>query len=481
MLVEKSEKKVPTVAASLTILALIVAFMSISMIVFKAKLQTAMFFSWLIVIPYAMSLRFTFVELEEAAYDMMRRVMQPSIILLAVGAMIGSWILSGTVPMMIYIGLELISPRYFLVTTLLLCSIVSLATGTSWGTIGTAGLAMIGIGASLGIPAGITAGAIICGAYFGDKMSPISDSTNLAPAVSGAKLMPHIKHMCYTTGPSYIICMALFIVIGLKYGDSQINPVEIEKVMTGIASIFKLGFVPLMPAIIVIGLLLMGKPPVSSIMVGAVTGFLVAIFYQDATVVTAFSSLYSGYKSNSGTVFIDKLLSRGGIESMYSIIGLYLFALGLGGLLQKTGILGSILSIFSSRIKSVKQLLISTMIISYVCNCIGATISFAAVMTGTLMAPLYKEMRVKPENLSRIIEDCGTLAGPIIPWNTGAVYAAGALGVSPMEFIPYCFLSFINPVISLIYALTGFTITMENEDETNQTPDLLVTKANAVA
>lgn len=459
------EKRTATVSGALLVMGLIVAFMCGGMIIYKGRLQVLIFFSWLLVLPYAMYLGHSFKDLEEGAYDMMRKVLQPGVIILGVGAMIGTWILSGTVPLLIYIGLDIITPKIFLLTTLLLCSIVSLATGTSWGTIGTAGLAMVGIGAGLGIPAGVTAGAVICGAYFGDKMSPVSDSTNLAAAVTGTELMTHVKHMCYTTGPSYLICCVIFTVIGFKYGNNDLDHQSIAQIMGGIAATFKLGFVPLLPAALVVILLLFKRPAVSSIMLGAVAGGVVAILYQDASIATTLNAMNSGYSGKSGMEFLDKLLNRGGIVSMYGIMGLFIFALGLGGMLQKCGILAAILSIFASRIKSNRDLLFSAMIVSYISNCIGATISFASVMTGTLMGPMFRERGVKSENLSRIIEDCGTLAGPIIPWNTGAVYSAGALGVSPAEFIPYCFLSFINPIVSIIYAITGFTITQYTPEE----------------
>lgn len=457
--------KQPSLSFAVAILVIVIAVMAIGMVVFGANLQTMMFFCWLIIMPAGVMLGWKFTDIEDMAYEMMKKVMQPSMILLAVGAMIGAWIMSGTVPTLIYGGLKIITPQFFLVTTLFLCAVVSLFTGTSWGTIGTAGLAMIGVGAGMGIPAGMTAGAIICGAYFGDKMSPISDSTNLAPALAGGKVMNHIKHMLWTTVPSFIITAIIFTVLGLKYGSLQIDYSQINEVTAALSANFKLGIIPLLPAFLVFFLLFTNKPPVPSLLLGALAGVLVAILYQGADIKSALSCLYSGFKSSSGTAFIDTLLSRGGISSMYGTVGLFLFALGLGGMLNGTGILNTILHSFSSKIKSVRGLVLVTMAVSYLSNMIGATISFAAVMTGTLMQPLFKEMRMRPENLSRIIEDCGTLAGPIIPWNTGAVYSAGVLGVSPFEFIPYCFLSFINPIISLFYGMTGFTMTRLDEGE----------------
>ncbi len=461
------EKKVeqPSIGYSYLILALISAFMCFGMIVFKGKLQAMMFLSWLIVVPMTMKLGYSFESLETFAYDMVRKVMQPSLILLAIGGMIGSWILAGTVPTLIYGGLKIISPRFFLLTTLLFCSIVSLATGTSWGTIGTAGLAMIGIGPSLGIPPGITAGAIISGAFFGDKMSPLSDSTNLAPAVSGGQLIPHIKHMVWTTGPAYLITAALFTFIGFRYSGEVVDYQNIDTICTQLSDIFKIGLIPLIPALVVFYLLLTKKPPVLAIMIGSVVAAVVSIAYQGNTIASVLSVFYKGYQSDTGMVFLDKLLNRGGVASMYSLVGLFIFALGLGGMLQGTGVLNSILESFSKKIQSTRGVIVATIIVSYLSNMIGATISFASVMTGTLMAPVYKKWNLKPENLSRVIEDCGTLGGPIIPWNTGAVYAAGTLGVSSLAFIPFCFLCWITPIVSLIYGLTGFTITQYSEEE----------------
>lgn len=455
----------PSLKESLGILLIIVIIISSGMIVFKAKIQTMMFISWLVIIPAGMSFGYKFADIENMAYDMMRKVMQPTMILLAVGAMVGAWIMSGTVPTLIYGGLAIITPKYFLLTTLLLCSIVSLFTGTSWGTIGTAGLAMMGVGRSMGIPDGITAGAIICGAYFGDKMSPISDSTNLAPAIAGGKLMNHVKHMMWTTVPSYIITAILFTLLGFEYGEMKIDYSQIDFVATTLSSTFKLGIIPLIPCIIVFYLLFRNKPAVPSTLIGALAGVLVAIFYQGATLQDSLTCLYSGFKSASGIEFIDKLLSRGGVASMYDTVGLFLFALGLGGMLNGTGILNSLLDSVASKIKSTRGLVITTMLVSYASGMIGATMSFASVLTGTLMQPLYRKRRLRPENLSRIIEDCGTLGAEIIPWSTGALYPAGVLGVSPYLFIPYCFLSFINPIFTLIYGITGFTMTELDEGE----------------
>lgn len=457
--------KKPSLPLAIGTLAAVVALMTTGMIVFKASLQIMLFLSWVIVIPVGLALGHGLADIENAAYEMMRKILQPSTIILAVGAMIGVWIMAGTVPTLIYLGLSIISPKFFLLTALLFCSIISLFTGTSWGTMGTAGVAMMGIGAGLGVPPGMTAGAVICGAYFGDKMSPISDSTNLAPALAGAKVMNHIKHMLWTTIPSYLITAVIFTVLGFTNGTIQADTSTIATISAGLSAHYKLGFVPLIPALLVFYMLFTNRPPVSALLVGAIAAVVIAIAYQGHTIQATLACLYSGNDPKTGIAFIDSLLKRGGVTSMYGIVGLFFFALGLGGMLNHIGILETILASFAHKITSVPKLIVSTMAVSYISNMIGATISFAAVMTGTLMQPMFRKMRVRPENLSRVIEDCGTLGGPIIPWNTGAVYAAGVLGIAPSLFIPFCFLCFINPIISLIYGLTGFSITKLDKNE----------------
>ncbi len=461
----ESKLKIPSIGLASLVLAIIVLFIAIGMIIFKADIRILIFICWLIVLPFAIKIGYSSKEIANFAYDMIRTSMTPIMIILSVGAMIGSWIASGTVPTFIYAGLKIISPQYFLVTTLLLCSISSLITGTSWGTIGTSGLAMMIIGNSMGIPSGITAGAIVCGAYFGDKMSPISDTTVFAPAVSGGKLLNHIKHMLWTTTPSYIITAILFLIIGFKYSTSNFDYSQINQVSAEMAKSFNLGIIPLIPAVIVIYLLVKNAQPYSSILFGSVVGAIVAILYQGVSVNKALSFLYSGYVSTSGLPFIDTLLTRGGITRTYSTVGLIIFAIGLGGILNGTGIFAAILNSISNKIQSVKTLVISTMLVSYITNILGASSTFSATITGTLMQPLFRSMRMRPENLSRIIEDAGTLGGPIIPWNTASLFPASVLGVSPYAFIPYCFLCYINPIISLIYGITGFTMTELDEGE----------------
>lgn len=460
----EQSKTSPSFAYSLGTLAIVVAFMLISMVGFGASLQIVFFLSWLIVIPACMKLGYSYKEIEEAASEMIKKCLQPTMILLAVGAMIGVWISSGTVPTIIYGGLVVITPTFFLLTALILCSLTSLATGTSWGTIGTAGLALMGVGAGLEVPAGITAGAVISGAYFGDKMSPLSDSTNLAAAVSGGALIPHVKAMFFTVGPAYLLSAILYTVIGFRHVSGTVDQVQLESILSALRGEFHIGIIALIPAVIVLTLLVMQKPAFTSILIGAVAGAVVAVINQGFSYSEVLQHMYTGFRIESGTEFIDSLLNRGGVMSMVGPVLIMIFAFGFAGMMHHVGMMDALLRPLTNKVKSDRSLIGSTMIVSYVTNAIGSSMTFSAVMTGTLMAPLYKEHKLKPENLSRVIEACGTLGGVLIPWNSNAIFVSGMLGVTPIQYIPYAFLNWLTPMVTLFYAVTGIAMIKEEPD-----------------
>ena len=463
---KNNEKKKPSFGYALGVVMLVIAFVAVGMVKFEASITTMFLLSWLIVVPAAMKLGYTNDEIEEHAYEVGKKAFNSNMIIVAVGALIGAWIASGTIPALVYGGLKVITPTYFLLTTLILCSMTSLATGTSWGTLGTAGLAMISIGNSLGIPSGLTAGAIISGAFFGDKMSPLSDSTVLAAAVCEVDLMKHIKHMVYTTGPAYIITAILYTVMGFKYAGASINQQEINQVLSILDANFKIGFIEFIPIIMLFVLLLLRKPAIYSILTSAVVAGALAIVRQVANIKDTFGYFLNGYSIETGTFYTDKLLNRGGIMSMAETVILVFTVFLIAGILQKTGFMDALLEPMISKIgNSRTKLFGSTFAVSYMANAFSGSMMFTSVMLGTIMSPLYKEFKLKPENLSRVIEDTATLGGPLIPWNSNAIFAGQTLGVNPLEFIPYCFLSWITPLISFFYGVTGMTLTYYTEEE----------------
>jgi len=422
------------------------------------NLAVPLFLTWVIMFVYCKIRKLDWQVVENFALQGVRDGFQSVVIVGAVGCLIGTWILGGTVPTLIYYGLKIIQPSIFLPATLLLCAILSTLTGTSYGSAASAGLACMGIGLSMGFPAGIIAGAVICGALFGDKMSPFSDTTNLAPAMAGGTLFGHIKSMCYNTIPGLIISAIIFAVIGSRYSTENYDPSTVIEYMQGLSDNFTLGFVALIPVILVIIMLVCKLPALPTILLGAVFGGISAMVSQGSTFIQVVTAMHKGFSIDSGVFLVDKLLNRGGISSMYDIMMIMIFAMGLGGMLDKMGILNNFLNLFIKKVNSVFSLVFSTMVVSYLSGAIGCTMSMSHVLTGKLFAPIYREKGVSPDVLSRTMEDCGTLGGTLMPWHTNAVYFCGTLGVLYSEYIPYVFLCYLVPIISLIYAFTGFAI-----------------------
>ena len=451
--------KKPSFGFALISIGTIVVLMAVGLIVFKANIQSLMLLAWVVFGLFAFRLGWRFEDLEAAAFRMIHQALQATILMAAVGVLIAAWISAGTVPTIIYAGLKVISPQFFLLTTALICAITSTATGSSWTTMGTVGLSMLGVGLGLGIPVGLTAGAIISGSYFGDKMSPLSDSTLLAAAVCKVPVFTHIRHMLYTTGPAMIIACILYTFIGFKYAGSGFDHGDINAILNGFNSIFKISWVTLLPALVVLIMIFKRVSAVFSVLIGAIVGLVIAVLYQGFDIQTVLSSVWMGFEPETNDELMISFLKRGGISSMMSTIALTPFALGLGGMMRETGVLHVILEGLSKGIKSIPRLVFSTMIVSYFSSAISGSMHFSAVITGTLMEDFFQKFNLRPENLSRIIEDCGTLGAALIPWSTNAVFIMGMLGVEYLEYLPYAFLNWIDPLISLFLGITGIAMT----------------------
>lgn len=460
------EKRKPTFQFAVLVMVAIISLTTVGMVVFKASITTMFLLSWLIVVPAAMKLGYTNSEIEEMGFDVGKGAFQSNIIVLSVGVLIATWIAAGTIPTIVYSGLAIITPKYFLVTTLVVCSLTSIATGTSWGTLGTSGIALMSIGTSMGVPAGLTAGAIISGAFFGDKISPLSDSTNLSAAVCKTDVITHIKHMTLSAVPAYIICVVLYTVIGFKYANNTIDYNQINQVMEVLKANFNIGFVSIIPIIFLLILLLLQKPSIVSILASGVAGAIIAFFQEGESISKLLNYMLNGFSIDTGLEYTDKLLNRGGIMSMAETVLLVFIVFVIAGILQKTGFLEVLLQPMLSKIgKSRTKLIGTTFISSYLANAFSSSMMFTSVFVGTIMEPLYKEFNLKPENLSRIIQDTATLGAPLIPWNSNAIFCSQTLGVSSFEFIPYCFLNWITPLITFIYGVTGFTMKTYTEEE----------------
>ncbi len=397
-------------------------------------------------------------EIEEGVVDTIKMAMGAILILMIIGMVIGTWILSGVVPTMIHYGLLILSPKIFLLATLLMCSIVSLATGSSWTTAGTVGIALMGIGMSLGIPSPVIGGAIISGAYFGDKMSPLSDTTNLAPAMAGAKLFDHIKHMIYTTGPSYVIAAILFTIVGLRYSSDTLDLTMINQIKEGLGMGFTINPLLLLVPVITIGMVVMKVPAIPGLFGGAILGGIAAMVFQGSSLGEVINSLHYGYESTTGIDFVDQLLTRGGLDSMMFTVSLILCAMTFGGVMEKTGMLEALANVILGFAKSTGTLVLSVIITALGMNVLAGDQYLAIVIPGRMFKNAFDERGLAPKNLSRCLEDSGTLTSPLIPWNTCGAFMIGTLGLAPWTYVPYCFLNLINPLVSIFYGFTGITM-----------------------
>lgn len=427
-------------------------------------------------------------EIEEGIVETIKMAMGAIIILMIIGMVIGTWRQSGVVASMIYYGLKILSPKIFLLATLLITSIVSLATGSSWTTAGTIGVALMGIGTGLGIPTPIIGGAIISGAYFGDKMSPLSDTTNLAPAMAGSTLFDHIKHMIYTTGPSYIISAILFLIIGLGYGSEAADQGNVNLINDILSSSFTITPWLLLIPLVVIVIVVMKVPAIPGLFAGAVLGGIGAMISQGSTFGDVINALHYGIEIEGITEmiegnqfyqamqftspeqqekFLDKIVSLvngGGLDSMMWTISLILCAMIFGGVMEKTGMLESLANVILKLAKSTGSLVVATILTALGMNILAGDQYLSIVIPGRMFKDAYAERNLAPKNLSRVLEDSGTLTSPLIPWNTCGAFMIGALGLAPWTYVPYCFLNLINPLVSIFYGYTG--ITMEKLDKT---------------
>ena len=382
-------------------------------------------------------------------------------ILIAVGLMIGTWIASGVIPTIIYYGLKLIRPSLFLLVTFLVCSISSVFVGSSYSCVATMGVAFLGIGYGLGISPGMTAGAAVSGAVFGDKMSPFSDTTNLAPALAGTTLFAHIRAMLWTTGPAFIISGMIYFFIGMKViGNDTADLSQVTEITDALARNFNVHPVLLLLPIFTIVLAIMKVPPVTALVLGALAALLAGIALQGnhVTMSELVVSLASGYSGESGVAAVDTLLNRGGVNSMMSTVATTTFALCMGEMMQQLGILKSIVTAIEKFANSARRIVVSTLASTLLVNMITGSQYMSLVLPGELFSGVYRKAGIQPYVLSRTLEDGGTVLNFIIPWAAGAVYAGGVLGITPMEYIPWCFFPMFSPLVALVYGLTGFAI-----------------------
>jgi Na+:H+ antiporter, NhaC family len=434
--------------------------------------QIALILSGAVAAVIALRLGHKWKALQDGIINSISSSMTAILILLLIGALAGTWMLSGIVPSMIYYGLKILSPTIFIFASCVICCIVSLASGSSWSTVATVGIALIGIGNAMGFNEALVAGSIISGAYFGDKMSPLSDTTNLAPAVAGTDLFTHIRYMMYTTVPSILITLALFLGMGLFiHSDMAIN--NINPVMEALDARFVISPVMFVVPALVIAMIIKRVPAIPALLIGTLLGAVLAVTMQPDIIKTVADTTGSYWKQSymavhnamfgrisitTGNETVDSLLSTGGMSGMLNTVWLIISAMVFGGVMESSGLLQRITNAIISRVNSDGSLIAST---AGTCMFFNVTTSdqyISIIVPGRMFAKTYEDRGLAPENLSRTLEDSGTVTSVLVPWNTCGATQASVLGVATMAYLPFCFFNIISPVMTILYGYLGIKI-----------------------
>lgn len=394
--------------------------------------------------------------------DTIKRVVGDSattlLILLSVGMMVGIWIIGGTVPTLLYYGLKICSPNIIVPLTFVLCAITSLFTGTSFGSIATMGLALFGVGTSMGISAPLMAGAVCSGAFFGDKMSPLSDTTNVAADMSGTPLYDHIGSMMYTTVPATVICLVLYTVLGIRNASANADLSNIELILDTLGANFNISVIALVPAVLVLLTSALKVPAVPAMLGCTAVSGVFACLLQKVSLSAMLGAAMNGFSSDTGVAMVDKILSRGGMTSMYSTVAIIILSATMGAVLEKSGVIDSLVN--NVLLKAVHKpcgLILSTMVYCYSLLLISGHQVMPIILGGRTFRPAYDRMGIQSKVLSRTLEDTCTIGAPMVPWGTSCAYMFSVLGIG-IAYIPYAFLCYIVPLFAILYACTGWFV-----------------------
>jgi len=394
--------------------------------------------------------------------DTVKRVVGDSattlLILLSVGMMVGIWIIGGTVPTLLYYGLKICSPNIIVPLAFVLCAITSLFTGTSFGSIATMGLALFGVGTSMGISAPLMAGAVCSGAFFGDKMSPLSDTTNVAADMSGTPLYDHIGSMMYTTVPATVICLVLYTVLGIRNASANADLSNIELILDTLGANFNISVIALVPAVLVLLTSALKVPAVPAMLGCTAVSGVFACLLQKISLSAMLGAAMNGFSSDTGVAMVDKILSRGGMTSMYSTVAIIILSATMGAVLEKSGVIDSLVN--NVLLKAVHKpcgLILSTMIYCYSLLLISGHQVMPIILGGRTFRPAYDRMGIQSKVLSRTLEDTCTIGAPMVPWGTSCAYMFSVLGIG-IAYIPYAFLCYIVPLFAILYACTGWFV-----------------------
>ncbi|RCW54884.1 Na+/H+ antiporter NhaC [Halanaerobium sp. ST460_2HS_T2] len=457
----KAKRKKPDSKIAVIILLSVIAVILIS-IRTALVLETALVLGTMTAALAGLYLGLSWNEIENGMINGIKNALGASLILIIIGMVIGSWILSGTIQTMVYYGLELLSPGIFLPAAFLLAAITSILIGSSFGTIATMGIVLLGVAEGLGVPKAITVGAIVSGAMLGDKISPMSDSTNLTAAMSSTGLFEHIKSMLYVSAPAALISLSLYAFLGTSYLENGANLTNINQILNSLSQNFNISLWTLIPPALMLLLSLFKVPAIASLSISFLTASLFAILTQGASFAEILHAAASGYQADTGMELLDSLLTQGGINNMMSTVAIIMAGTAMGGILEKARILESILDSLLNFIKKPRDLILISLTSAYIMLLATGEMFVSIVIPGRTLAPAYQEMKVNNNVLSRTLETASTLGCAILPWGVVSVYIQNVMDIG-FSYIPYTFLSFLAPIIAVFYAFSGNFIFQSEE------------------
>ena len=466
-----SIKKEPSFLLALTPILVMIIGLALGVGYMKLKVEPIILIAALVAGGIAWRLGYSWSELQEGVIEKISSSLPALMILWAVGLLIGSWLFSGTIPMIIYYGVDLISPQYLVLTAFIIAAIISTVTGTSWGSAGTVGVAIMGIAQGLDVNLAATAGAVVAGAYFGDKLSPLSDTTNLAPIAAGSELYEHIRHMFYTTIPATIVAIAAYLFFGSEAASSGANVSESVLALQGqLDKIFHWNIILLLPVLFVLAGSVLKWPTIPVMIIASLFSVLLGVIVQDFSFKNGFTSVMTGFNVTMSGINMEfskditKLLNRGGVSSVNSTTILVICAMGFAGIISKTGMLTKVLHTIMARVKSTAGVIISTIGSCLTVAFVTGSSYLSILIPGEMFKDFYKEKNLAAKNLSRTLEDSGTVIVPLIPWSAAGAYMTATLGVPTVDYLPWAILNYMGVVFAIILALTGIGIAKINKD-----------------
>ena len=461
---EKDIKR-PSLQYALATLGVLVVFVVLCLLVFKIPIIITLFLSWVLLTPFAMKLGYKISDVENTIYDMIKTASGMFALLLAIGCMVAIWLCAGTVPTLISWGLNLVTPKMFLCVAFLFCAVLSIPTGTSWGTMSTAGIAMLGVGMGLGINPAMVVGACVAGSHVGDAISPASDTPLLTATTCEVPLLSHVKHNLKLIVPAVIISAAMYAAFGILFVDATMDKASLNAITADLAASMNLGVITLIPLVVVVVLLVMKQSALTAILAGSVVGMIFAVVYQGYSLAEVGSFMANGFRIETGNALLDPILNRGGVSSMLELLSMIIASLGMGGILKGTQILDVIVESMSKVIQSRFGLTTAALAGCVMCLAVVSTNYFSIILNSTLLTPLYVKLGYKKENASRIVNNLSCCLSPFVPWGLAGVFVAGTFGINVVSIIPYSFFNIVAVILCLVYGYTGITMTKYTKEE----------------